>query len=111
MDTKDSKEVVYVAKEKFAKASVWDISLQLIHMRYNHMSEPYCKKKAPLAKGNICFCDACAVGKLPNKKYNKQNYLQKKKRKKSYVSNEAGTAKPLPEPPPGDAKILSYLLT
>ena len=78
-------------------------------MRYNHMSEPYCKKKAPLAKGNICFCDACAVGKLPNKKYNKQNYLQKKKLKKSYVSNEAGTVKPLPEPPPGDANPAAAL--
>lgn len=67
------------------------------------MSAPYCQKKAPMAKGNICFCDACAVGKLPNRKYRKKNYLQRKKSKQSFVPEQKiESVRPLPEPPPGD---------
>jgi len=46
-------------------------SIRMIHLRYNHVTEYACKKIDPKAKGSLDFCDACAVGGLPCKRYKK----------------------------------------
>ena len=65
---KERNEQVYAA---FTHKRDAKIARQIIHCRYNHCCEYYVDKLCPTAKGELGFCDACAVGGLKNKKYSK----------------------------------------